>query len=179
MVHQQSSRINHVPTFPSQEFISLYSGFSCFRPASLLNLCSPRFAQTTYEPLGPTVNSYADEQHPVVSPDGQRLYFTRRGHSDNVGGRRDPGDIWYVERADDQSWSAAQHAGTKLNNAQYNGVVGFDRDGRMLVHGHYQPNGTPARTQGLSVAVPSGDGWSVPEALNIPYFYTKSEAPQR
>ena len=53
-------------------------------------------------------------------------------------------------------------------------MVGFDRDGRMLVHGHYQPNGTPARTQGLSVAVPAGDGWSVPEALNIPYFYTKS-----
>ena len=144
-------------------------------PIVLLGLASlPTFAQTTYEPLGPTVNSYADEQHPVVSPDGQRLYFTRRGHSDNVGGRRDPGDIWYAERTDNQGWSAAQHAGEKLNNAQYNGVVGFDRNGRMLVHGHYQANGTPARTQGLSVAVPSGDGWSTPEALDIPYFYTKS-----
>jgi outer membrane protein OmpA-like peptidoglycan-associated protein len=103
------------------------------------------------------------------------LYFTRRGHADNVGGRRDPGDIWYCERTGDQSWSEAQHAGAKLNNAQYNGVVGFDGDGRMLVHGHYQPNGSPARTQGLSVAVASGGGWSTPEAVEIPYFYTKSE----
>ena len=134
----------------------------------------PTFAQTAYEPLGPTVNSYADEQHPVVSPDGQRLYFTRRGHADNVGGRRDPGDIWYAERTGDQTWSGAKHAGTKLNNARYNGVVGFNGQGQMLVHGHYQPNGSPARTQGLSVAVASGDSWSVPEALDIPYFYTKS-----
>jgi outer membrane protein OmpA-like peptidoglycan-associated protein len=141
----------------------------------LLGLASlPTFAQTAYEPLGPTVNSYADEQHPVVSPDGQRLYFTRRGHADNVGGRRDPGDIWYSERIGDQQWSAAKHAGTKLNNAHYNGVVGFDSQGRLLVHGHYQPDGSPARTQGLSVAVGSGDGWSVPEAVDIPYFYTKS-----
>ena len=135
----------------------------------------PTLAQTAYEPLGPGVNSYADEQNPVMSPDGQRLYFTRRGHADNVGGRRDPGDIWYAERADDQTWSEARHAGAKLNNAQYNGVVGFDRDERMLVHGHYQPSGAPARTQGLSVSTSSGSGWSVPEALDIPYFYTKSK----
>ena len=132
------------------------------------------YAQTAYEPMGEGVNSYADEQNPVISPDGQRLYFTRRGHADNVNGRRDPGDIWYCQRTGDQQWSAAQHAGKPLNNAQYNGVVGFDSDGRMLVHGHYQADGTSAKTQGISVASPSGNGWSVPEALNIPYYYTKS-----
>ena len=156
--------------------LRLVSSLTCIITA-IVPLCLasfPTFAQTTYEPLGPTVNSYADEQHPVVSPDGQRLYFTRRGHADNVGGRRDPGDIWYSERTGDQTWSEAQHAGAKLNNAQYNGVVGFDRNGQMLVHGHYQPDGSPARTQGLSVAVPAGGGWSTPEALDIPYFYTKS-----
>ena len=133
----------------------------------------PIAAQTAHESIGEGVNSYADEQNPVMSPDGQRLYFTRRGHADNVGGRRDPGDIWYSERTGDQSWSEATHAGAPMNNAQYN-VIGFDRDGRMLVIGHYQANGTPAKTQGISAARASGDGWSVPEALNIPYYYTKS-----
>lgn len=169
-----SSRLVSPLTYQHPTSLSL-AGFAF----ALTLLCSlaflPTFAQTNYEPLGPGANSYADEQNPVASPDGQRLYFTRRGHSDNVGGRRDPGDIWYSERTADQTWSAAKHGGAKLNNAQYNGVVGFDRDGRMLVHGHYQPNGTPARTQGLSAAVPSGGGWSVPEAIDIPYFYTKSK----
>ena len=130
--------------------------------------------QTAYEPVGEGINSYADEQNPVISPDGQRLYFTRRGHADNVGGRRDPGDIWYAERTGEHTWSAAQPAGKSLNNAGYNGVLGFDREGRMLVHGHYQPDGSPARTQGISVATASGGGWSTPEALDIPYYYTKS-----
>ena len=143
-------------------------------PFLLIGLILPVRAQTAHEAIGEGVNSYADEQHPVVSPDGQRLYFTRRGHADNVGGRRDPGDIWYCVRTGDQQWSEAKHAGTSLNNKQYNGVIGFDRDGRMLVLGHYQANGTPAKTQGLSIAPPSGEGWEVPEALNIPYYYTKS-----
>ena len=131
-------------------------------------------AQTAYEPLGSGINSYADEQNPVISPDGQRLYFTRRGHADNVGGRRDPGDIWYAERSGDSTWSAAKPVGTSLNNTGYNGVLGFDGNGRMLVHGHYQADGSPAQTQGISATTASGSGWSVPEALNIPYYYTKS-----
>ena len=134
----------------------------------------PTYAQNAHESVGAGINSYADEQLPVMSPDGQRLYFTRRGHADNVGGRRDPGDIWYCVRTGDQPWSEAKHAGPSINNARYNGVIGFDRDGRMLVLGHYQANGTPAKTQGISAATASGDGWSVPEALDIPYYYTKS-----
>lgn len=142
------------------------------------------YAQTTYEPVGAAVNSYADEQNPVISPDGQRLYFTRQGHIENINGKRDPGDIWYCERigdpasgdpvSGDQTWSEAKHAKKPLNNTQYNGVLGFDSEGRMLVHGHYQANGSPAKTQGISVATASGNGWSIPVALNIPYYYTKS-----
>lgn len=134
----------------------------------------PTLAQPAYEPVSEGIDSYADEQNPVISPDGQRLYFTRRGHVDNVGGRRDPGDIWYVERTNHQSWSLPKPANAPLNNVGYNGVVGFDTEGRMLVHGHYQPDGTPARTQGISATVASGSSWQTPEALDIPYYYTKS-----
>ncbi len=140
----------------------------------ILSISLPTLAQTAFESLGSGVNSYADEQNPVVSPDGQRLYFTRRGHEENVGGSRDPGDVWYAERTGEHTWSAAQPAGKALNNESYNGVVGFDSEGRMLVHGHYQRDGTPARTQGISVTSASGGGWSVPEAIEVPYYYTKS-----
>ena len=158
---------------------------------TLLIVCSvlSAYAQTNYEPIGAAVNSYADEQNPVISPDGQRLYFTRQGHIENINGKRDPGDIWYCERIGDpasgdpasgdrrpgdQIWSEAKHAKKPLNNTQYNGVLGFDSEGRMLVHGHYQANGSPANTQGISAVTASGNGWGIPEALNIPYYYTKS-----
>lgn len=136
-------------------------------------------AQITYESVGEAVNSYADEQNPVISPDGQRLYFTRQGHIENINGKRDPGDIWYCERIGDPTsaepaWSEARHVGKPLNNTQYNGVLGFDSVGNLLVHGHYQADGTPAKTQGISIASSSGDRWDVPKAINIPYYYTKS-----
>ena len=140
----------------------------------LLSLTVPTYSQTAHEPIGEGVNSYADEQNPVISPDGQRLYFTRRGHADNVGGSRDPGDIWYCERTGDQPWGPAQHAGAPLNNEKYNGVIGFDRSGQMLVLGHYEKDGSPSRTDGVSITTASGSGWITPEALNIPYYYTKS-----
>ena len=135
----------------------------------------PLLAQTTFESVGQGVNSAADEQNPVISPDGQRLYFTRRYYPGNVGGKQDPGDIWYSERQSDGQWSEAKSMGKPLNDAQYNGVIGFVNDGqRMLLEGHYQQDGRKPTTQGISASEKSGNGWSFPQALDIPYYYTKS-----
>ncbi|MBK8291602.1 MAG: PD40 domain-containing protein [Flammeovirgaceae bacterium] len=40
------------------------------------------------------LNSPYDEQNPVLSPDSKTLYFTIANHPQNVGGKKDPGDIW-------------------------------------------------------------------------------------
>ena len=61
------------------------------------------------------VNSLYDEQGPVISPDGRTLFFTIGNHPQNVGGKKDPGDIWISRRTGDQ-WSAPVHAGELLNN---------------------------------------------------------------
>ncbi|MBL7864045.1 MAG: PD40 domain-containing protein, partial [Cyclobacteriaceae bacterium] len=39
-------------------------------------------------------NSPYDEQAPIISPDGKVLYWTVANHPLNIGGKRDPGDIW-------------------------------------------------------------------------------------
>ena len=133
-------------------------------------------AQTTFESVGQGINSAADEQNPIISPDGQRLYFTRRYYPANVGGKQDAGDIWYSERQADGQWSEAKSMGAPLNNAQYNGVIGFIDDGqRMLLQGHYRQDGQKPTTQGVSVSEKTGNGWGVPQALDIPYYYTKSK----
>lgn len=131
------------------------------------------FAQDKQEAL-PGVNVSYDEKSPVLSPDGKLLYFTISKHPQNVGGVRDPGDIWYSE-FDGLQWSTPLHAGTALNNRDYNAVGGFSDDGLWLyLLGHYDASGNSAKTQGISVSRKSSGNWSKPENILIPYFQNKS-----
>jgi OmpA-OmpF porin, OOP family len=120
------------------------------------------------------VNSEADEQHPVLSPDGRTLYFTVSHHPQNIGGKRDPGDIW-ISRMIGNQWSAAVHGGSVINDRAYNAVAGISANGeKLFLHGHYDPSGVPARTQGISIATDTGNGWSSPKNIQIPYYLNKS-----
>jgi outer membrane protein OmpA-like peptidoglycan-associated protein len=136
--------------------------------------CVDGFSQTLFSSNSfSLVNSTYDEQNPVVSPDGKTLYVTLSHHPQNVGGQRDPGDIW-VSQWLGNGWSAPVHAGPALNHRGYNGVAGFSADGTQLfLLSHYDPSGE-ARTQGISISRKSGAGWSTPENIYIPYFQNKS-----
>lgn len=121
------------------------------------------------------VNSSYDELSPVVSPDGRLLFFTRANHPSNVGGVRDPGDIWFSVLTDANTWSAPVHADAKLNDRSFNAVAGFSADGsRIFLMNHFDPSGATARTQGLSVSVNGASGWSRPQNITIPFFRNES-----
>src|SRR3970040_1823536 len=85
------------------------------------------FAQNSLQ----TLNSSYDEQNAALSPDGLTMYFTIANHPQNVGGKRDPGDIW-LSRWQDDNWSAPVHGGTVINDRGYNGVAGFTGDGSQV-----------------------------------------------
>lgn len=120
-------------------------------------------------------NTPYDELNPVISPDGRSQYITIANHPQNTGGKRDPGDIWVSVLTEDNKWSAPVHAGSLLNDQGYNAVAGFSSDGRqMFLLGHYGASGNTSRTQGISVSRSSGNGWSKPENIVIPYFQNKS-----
>jgi len=116
-----------------------------------------------------SVNSVYDEQYPVFSSDGNRMYFTRANHPSNIGGLRDKGDIWYAT-FNEGKWSNPIHAGAIINNDKWNSVVGFSSDGNsMILHHHYQDD-----RQGLSISQKKNDGWTIPTSLKIPYFLNRS-----
>jgi OmpA-OmpF porin, OOP family len=122
----------------------------------------------------PFTASPYDESNPVVTPDGKTLFVTIANHPQNLGGKKDPGDIWISTLGADNQWSEPVHGGNVINNRAYNGVAGFSADGQeMFLLTHYDPNGV-ARTQGISISRRGSDGWSRPENITIPYFQNKS-----
>jgi OOP family OmpA-OmpF porin len=132
------------------------------------------FAQVINQEAVQSINSSYDEQSPVLSPDGKLLFFTVCNHSLNIGGKRDPGDIWFSEFKGGQ-WTAPQQAGALLNDRAYNAVAGFSADGsEVFLLNHYGTAGSVASTQGISVSRKVGGGWARPEKITIPYFQNKS-----
>jgi len=120
------------------------------------------------------LNSQYDEQAPVMSPDGKLLAFTVDDHPSNVGGVQDHGDIWFSVKTE-TGWSKPFHGGKRINNSNHNTVAGFSPDGtQMFLMGHYPQNGKPLTSQGVSVSVKTGEEWSAPVNINIPYFKNRS-----
>jgi outer membrane protein OmpA-like peptidoglycan-associated protein len=116
------------------------------------------------------LNGPYDEQAPVMSPDGMLLAYTIDNHPGNVGGVQDHGDIWFSVKTE-TGWSKPFHGGRLINNSHHNTVAGFSADGtQMFLMGHYQQNGKPVTSQGISVSVRNGENWSAPVNITIAYF---------
>jgi OOP family OmpA-OmpF porin len=120
------------------------------------------------------LNSPLEEQCPVLSPDGKLLAFTLADHPQNVAHTKDLGDIWFSVKTE-TGWSKPFHGGNLINNSHHNTVAGFSADGsQIFLMGHYAAPGAQVTSQGLSVSVRIGEGWSAPVNIAIPYFKNKT-----
>ncbi|NBP69237.1 MAG: hypothetical protein EBU52_10875, partial [Cytophagia bacterium] len=73
------------------------------------------------ERLSPVnVNSDKSEVKPIISADGNRLYFHRQNFKENIGGNSDDQDIYVTENKVGQ-WSKALNLGSPVNNKSSNG----------------------------------------------------------
>lgn len=131
------------------------------------------------EALDKNVNSEYDELHPVLSPDGKTLYFSRKNHPGNIGGTEDEEDIWFSELDASGHWQLAQNMGSKFNNKGpnfVNTIQSVTPDGRsaiMVLGNKYMPNGK--MLAGVSISTQVNGEWTKPKALNIvnDYNYNK------
>ena len=113
------------------------------------------------ESLGSRVNSPANELNVVVSPDGNRIYFTRANHPRNIGGSNDLGDVWVSEKSSTGEWTDAVNMGEPLNDSGYNRIIGFMDDGRaILLHSD----------KGIAFSYNENGKWLKPTEFEIPYF---------
>jgi OOP family OmpA-OmpF porin len=137
-----------------------------------INLAPGILTEGTRENLGENINSPTDELLPVISPDGQSLYFTRQGHPNNLG-YVEMQDIWTSKRNPDGSWGLATNIGAPLNTTDNNAAAAISPDGQtMLLLNKYKEDGTGE--VGVSYARRLGDTWEKPIGQEIDNFYNRS-----
>ncbi len=117
------------------------------------------------ELLPPSVNSAYAEVHPLISPDGQQLYFTRKLHPRNTGASRKD-DIWVARMKSNGRFRRAVNLGPPLNDAGHNYLNGFSADGQLaLIAANYEK---PEERERLYLARYQDGKWQQPLPLEIP-----------
>jgi outer membrane protein OmpA-like peptidoglycan-associated protein len=123
--------------------------------------------------LGEGINSPYSELFPVITPDENMLFFTRKGSPDNLGFSTLPQDedIWYTTKDSTGMWTPARRLEGPLNTTTYDGVRAINATAtRLYLQNIYRKDGT--RGKGFSVSTKGADGqWLFPEPLEIEDYY--------
>jgi len=150
--------------------------FLLFISGSTINSLSQGVINSDLQLLLENVNSRYDEQNPVLSPDGSKLYFTRANDSLNIGGSRDKGDIWVAELSDNGNWSKPMNLGKPINDDLRNEMLGFSPDGKIMFLNQEKRNpGGLIINDGIAFSIFSNGSWSRPNRLSVDYLINKSK----
>lgn len=85
------------------------------------------------ENLGPNINSLYHEYYPILSTDGNSLYFTSRDRPGGLGGE----DVW-VSKKQDSVWSKAENIGPPINTPDHEGFMCLSADSlNAFIFGNY------------------------------------------
>ncbi len=127
-------------------------------------------AQSTYNTvnLGTAINSVYSELNPVISADGNQLYFVRSNHPQNsnpIEGQ----DIWKSEKSENGDWQPAVNIGQPFNKQQFNTLFNISTSGnKMLIGGAYKDG--VYWGVGFSFIEKRNGTWGEPTELDIKKF---------
>lgn len=71
------------------------------------------------------INTTFEEFQPLVTLDGKRIYFSRKGDERNMGDHN-YADCWYAEKNPQGVWMEPIHCGMVINNSEANALVALD-----------------------------------------------------
>ncbi len=118
--------------------------------------------------LNDLVNSEVREIKPLLTRDKKTLYFSRRGHEDNIGGVDDLEDIWLSDFDNNTNdWGKAKNIGEPLNNIDPNFISSFLLESEeLIILGNEYLNGGMRYGISKSQRI-SRTQWTYPENLKI------------
>lgn len=97
----------------------------------------------TIRNMGPMVNSEAHDYCPLITADGNTMYFTSRREG-TTGGLKDPTGQYledvYIARRIDEVWTNAVNAGGPINTNTHDATVGLNPDGSSMIVYHTSTN---------------------------------------
>jgi len=154
---------------------TLTDNYKIFQENSI-NLITTEPTGMHKEKLSTKVNSSTSDRAPIISPDGNFLYFIRSGHAENIGGGTDNmTDIWYSEKSKDGEWDYAKHLGNPINNPSHNMVLSLTPDNNTLyLMSQYKADGT-FKSVGFSQSKRTVDGWASPEDIVVKNFLNNGD----
>ncbi len=121
------------------------------------------------ENLGDSINTTYEELGPVMTPDGQTLYFVVDGRPDNIFGADESQEIWYSTKRKDGTWSKSKRMPLPFNLEQFNSVESVTTDGSTLIIRGAFKNGR-YKGPGFSSSSRTANGWSIPQQIEIDGF---------
>ncbi len=164
---------NGVGTYVSSTGTAEVDYIRVYQEREPINLIETDFKVTDKQNLGSAVNTHYSEVQPIISHDGNTLFFTRKAYPKNVGGPND--DVWYSNRDANNTFSESQNLGKPINNTDYNCVAGFSADGKKVVaFGKYSAAGASAG-DGFCEFTKTASGWGSPKNLDIKNYYNLNE----
>jgi len=123
--------------------------------------------------MGYWINTRFDETKPIISPDGNTLYFGRRFYPGNRGGTNDIQDI-YISTKTNGEWGIPVNIGSPINNPNPNGATSVTADGnRLFLINEYYPNGT--FNDGFSYSDRINGVWQQPKNIKINNYRNKNQ----
>jgi outer membrane protein OmpA-like peptidoglycan-associated protein len=115
-----------------------------------------------------------EETNPVISADGNILYFDRKNNPLNVESPLD--DIWYSVKDKNGKWSEAKNMGRPLNNRDNNFVISTSPDNNTLLLGNkYSSDGVSPNGGGVSIAKKGQSGWEIPKDIVIENYINTND----
>ncbi|WP_276366863.1 OmpA family protein [Chryseolinea sp. H1M3-3] len=102
---------------------------------SLATLAQEYSARYELVKMDKNVNTFRHEAAPVISPDGNTLYFFVQDHPDNTMGKDDTQDIWVSKKDATGVWGVAEHLRSPFNIHRSNQVFTVFEDGSLFIKG--------------------------------------------
>lgn len=142
------------------------------------------FAQQKFR-LPKSINSSSLNLLPVISPDGDELYFDRKWHPLNTGGLSDDDDIWIAKKIESNNWIVLNEKpklGTlkndflsfeEINQKGSNALFYiFPCGTKALLYGNFGPDENPT----FAITKKTKGKWNKPIPLKIENFYNRSNS---
>jgi len=137
---------------PGRSFLVVLGGFAVVANVWIpIGTASPATVSPDYSdwsaptPLGPVINTGANEAGPTLSKDGLTLYFV----SNRPGSLNMIGDLWFSKRNSvDEDWGAPTRLSDIVNSAAEEATPNLSRDGHWLFFMSKRP-GSQANPMGV------------------------------